>query len=556
LVLLSLCTSCNIGDGFADLADSVLDPDAALLERPGRKLVAGRYNNLVLDGSLEKGGYVLALRHDTPDQRLAIVPFLKGEPCEVGNALAFERLSSRVDVALSGLVAVQVSGNVGERGKIRFVGFDCAERMEALDDATLPRIEFPTNVPRGLLSLTGDKTLYLANAETKKLELVAQGVDSARVANNKLWTVEAGQLVVRDANLAEQATLGDRLLEFVVTGGTAPEVVFRDSTGLHSWSKKEGVRTITDDGCGAFATDVATISYYSPCSTRRLVVELPASKVGSKQERVRLLGPQNVVDLPNVVVAYGLTDKVTRVSFVVSADATATSGSLNVAELDPGAAGNETEITLESRSLSNDASLRAGVIYESWDGTVGDVVEMTYDGNGHADGLDLIASNVAQLPGGNAFSGRGALVRFDGNVGDLVVLDDNGKRVQETVVAKNVPIQSQALEKDGNMVAFVSELKKDAGQVVIFDGVDATVVAESAYPNTLRFLDQPNAVAYLSPGKTAGVAELHAYLTDSGLDLLVHAQVGEYRVVPWPSPGILYAVPSGKDQGLWFSKAH
>jgi hypothetical protein len=71
---------------------------------------------------------------------------------------------------------------------------------------------------------------------------------------------------------------------------------------------------------------------------------------------------------------------------------------------------------------------------------------------------------------------------------------------------------------------------------------------------TTRFLEQPRALSFLRQSDT-GYYSLRAYLIDAELELTVHNAVSEYRIVPWPAPGILYAVPTGDDQGLWYAKA-
>ncbi|HSC89114.1 MAG TPA: hypothetical protein VLC09_17650 [Polyangiaceae bacterium] len=543
-----LSTAC-IGDGLADLSDSLLDPDAALLDRPGRKLVSGRYERLVVDGSLENGGYVLALRVDGDAPRLAIVPFLEGKACEVPSTVAYERLSSRVDVALEGLVAVQVSGEAGGKGTIRFVDFSCKERMAALDNATLPRIEFPSDAPRGLLTITEDDRLYLADAESHELVHVADNVEFGRVADNRLWTKENGKLIIRDSELKIVATLGSGLVDFVVTGGS-PEVVFQDEKGLHAWSEKDDVRTLTTDGCRPFAIDTASIAYFSPCASRKLTLDVPGPKVGSTAPRVTLEGPENVQNVDNVLITYGLGETPTRVAFIRSEDPSALRGELVLSTFEGKDIPADAAFAMPLASKGDDLSIIGGNIYGAWDGTSGDLYEFQSDNE-----LRKLADRVAQLPGLLPFSLRGVLVRYDGKVGDLVVLERTKDGASETLLSRGVPIQYQAQQSDGEAIAYVSKFGGTSGQVDLVTGAEVKTVAPSALRDTLRFLDQPKAVAYLEAKKSGDGARLHAYLIDSALDLIIHDVVSEYRPVPWPSPGLLYAVPTGGDAGIWFSKA-
>lgn len=553
LALVPTLFACDLAGGLTDLGDSLLVPDAALLDEPGRKIVSGRYTSLVLDGSLENGGFVLALRLDTPEQRLAIVPFLKGEGCEVKNAIRFERLSSRVDVALSGLVAVQTTENESGRGKIRFVGFDCKDRMDALDDATLPRIEFPSSVPRGLLTLAGDQKLYLADADRARLDLVAENVSRAVVSADRIWSLEKGQLVARNSALDVIGEMGTNVTEFVPTSGDDPAVVYRDEDGLHLWSVRDGASLLDAEGCSALPLDPSTIAYFSPCESRRLVISLRGSKIGSSVERVKLLGPEGAVNHGATLLSFGSRDDISRFVFTTATDANQVSGRLYSAEIDPKNLGDEDTLALELVELSGNAAIIQGNLFENWDGAAGDIAEIDEDDDQRARGLTRIAERVAQVPGGSPFSARGVLVRYDGKTGDLVQLTRKGDNVEEKILVKDVPIQQQTVESDTSLVSFVGELKGNAGQVYLLDDGKTQVVAKKAYPGTVRFLSQPRALAYLGP--SGDTTKLSAYLIEAGLEQTIHVGATEYRIVPWPSPGILYSVPEGEDRGLWFSKA-
>src|SRR6187551_1256746 len=96
-----LTAGCDI-NGLIDIGDGLLDPDAGLLDRPGRRLVSGTYSGLKIAGSSENGGYVLARRTDTDEHRLAVVPFLEGEACEYAPAFGYDRFSSRINLDFPG----------------------------------------------------------------------------------------------------------------------------------------------------------------------------------------------------------------------------------------------------------------------------------------------------------------------------------------------------------------------------------------------------------------------------------------------------------------------
>src|SRR5688572_24738489 len=94
LTAVLIAAGCDLS-GLGAVGDSLLDPDAALLDHPGRQLAPGKYADLKIAGSAENGGYVLARRLDAEDDRVAVVPFLEGAGCEYAPAFAYVRFSSR-----------------------------------------------------------------------------------------------------------------------------------------------------------------------------------------------------------------------------------------------------------------------------------------------------------------------------------------------------------------------------------------------------------------------------------------------------------------------------
>ena len=68
-------------------------------------------------------------------------------------------------------------------------------------------------------------------------------------------------------------------------------------------------------------------------------------------------------------------------------------------------------------------------------------------------------------------------------------------------------------------------------------------------------MDEPEALIYLAQEDEGKPASLRAWLLNDQLELMISPSVDEYRLIPWPSPGILYSVASGPDAGIWLSKS-
>lgn len=563
--------ACGIQAGIEDLGGGLLLPDASLLDRPGRRLASGQFSRLTVDGSLDDGGRVLALRHDGEKApALAIIPFLKsdGEQCEIGNIVGFDRLSSRIDLQLPPLIAVQMTQDESGRGEIRFVDFQCEERMPRLENATLPRTSFPEVQPRGLLALNAERDLYFVDVSERKLELIFDRVTQARVMSGKLWILREGQLIVMDSKLKEIARLGEAVSSFAIAGGSDLDVVFQDGDQVITWSEKGETRTVASDACAPGVLATGIIAYYSPCADRKIWLELPAAALGVEGSsgpentetsgRLLIEGPQENLTAypPRLNLSYG--SEPSELLFVTSPDPAAIRGSIVSASVPKSPkveAGEPLKLTTEL--VVEDAALVSGDIYVGWDRTVGDLYVLARDSKNRISGVTFVAERVRPNPGVSAFANRGVLLDFDSatQTGEFSLIQDEG---DETVIERlvpGVPVQAFVYESKTGNAAFVANYSAPFGDVFLVESGKPDSVASNAYIDTLRFLDQPRAVTYLSRSRLAEGTELHAYLIEAGLDLLIADGVNEYRGLPWPSPGVLYGVWSGENAGIWLSKA-
>ncbi len=554
-------SSCGLADGFADVGSSLGNPDAALLDSPGRKLASGKFHSLLIDGSLGDGGHVIALQHDEGDsQKLAIIPYVEGNPCFVEPAHAFDRLSSRIDVELPGIISLQENADDTGRGRIRFLDFSCKELFPGLVDSTLPRVPFPASNPTGLLALEGDGSLSVVEARSQKVQAIAAGVSLARSAADLLWTIEDKKLVIRDVKLDVIGELGDEVTEYATTGGNKISVAFQDKNGLNVWSEEEGVTTLSKSACGTVAWGSDTIAYFDPCEERRLNIYTLGDRVGSDEEFLQIVGPKDTVMLDRGSVYWGNGKRTTEITFLIENKPNDTSLALGRILEEPEASSQPLELLTETL-IEESATIRQANIFKDWNGTTGTLVEVERDDDGEISGLVTIADGVAQLPAGSAYSHRGVLANFENGLGELRVFEKDSS--ESILVSSGVPLQSQSVEPETGRIAFVGDsMNGVSGILYLTRALSAggtqekpQRLDENVLVDTARFLEQPRALAYLVRPEGMEFAELRVWLIDSGLKLTIDPQVSEYRTVPWPAPGILYAVPEGKEQGLWFSKA-
>lgn len=561
-------TSCNLADNLGDLGGSLLNPDAELLDTPGRQLAAGHYSQLELDGSLESGGWVIAKRHDLDTETVSIVSFLGDGQCELPNASEFRRVSSRIDVALPGLIAYRRPDDDGSP-LVDFAGFDCTSRLTPVESDNLPSAPFPRSSPRGLLLLTDAGRLLLVDAVGQELQEIASEVtygvaelQPGSPGSDRLWLLrgqgETRELVVFDADLERLTAFPGIEQVTLLTGMPEQNAIVADAEGLHFLSLVSETKELIDaDGCAPVPLGGRLLAYFSPCSERRLQLSVPGVLVDREEERFTIdVGP-DVISAGEILPFWQGAD-----SFLLYLtnpdDASTDVGELRLAER----LGDDPADRAEAnRGIATNSRLRGSNIYIDWDGTTGTLVKpelTTREDDGTIsdfEGLTPVATGVAQILGPDLYSPQGVLIHYDGQVGDLVRFQRSGTGTVHTPLASGVPRQTQALDVTSGLFAFVGDYADGKGTAYLVSGGTARAVGENAIPGTLGFLEQPRALAYLAVDGSTDTAELRAWLIDAELDIRVSERVSEYRELPWPSAGLLYAIPSGDRAGLWFAKA-
>jgi hypothetical protein len=558
-------SGCDL-NGLVDIGDSLLDPDAALLDHPGRQLIKGHYSGLKIAGSSENGGYVLARRDGADPPAVALVPFLTGDHCEYSPAFGYDRFSSRVDIELPGTISVQVDQNDQNSayGTVRFIDYACNEVIGEIPDTALPGPLFPGIEPFGMLSRSTDGTLYLVDVKEQKRKLVAPLVDYGVVAGSLLFTLESGEIVIRDEDLKEVGRTGSGVQALVATGGPRLPLAYVDETGMHVWNEKSGESPLSEDACSPWYIGLDAVAYYDPCDSGRLAIHAPKDFIFGAADvdgLVTLRGPEKTV-LSSLTMMPGVAKapaSLSEITLVMAQAAGTRNGDLLVLTVPDDAATDDDDVQLEAVSLAKNVTYAPehGVYYKNYDDERGTLLDFERDDDGRVSGVVELLEDVASVPYASPYSYLGVLGSYDGEAGNLVRLTrKKDGTVARDLIGENVPLQKFVGDYKTEMVAYVSEIDEDGlGILTIVDELGPFQVAENVFIDEIDSLDDPQGVVFTSPSKVSGAFELHAWLIEAELDLLIHDAASEYFAIPWPSPGVLYAVPEGDDAGLWFAKA-
>jgi hypothetical protein len=166
------------------------------------------------------------------------------------------------------------------------------------------------------------------------------------------------------------------------------------------------------------------------------------------------------------------------------------------------------------------------------------------------------ASDCAVLANTNYEEGLTDLVCFESkstgeNTVELVASGVPEPHLVSAERARRLPSNAYATRSDNfvvqNAKGFFGQLVRFGPKSVVDEDVSALEYAE---------MSEPAGVAYLKAN--GSTTDLTTYLDYAGLAQTIHENVGTFLVTTGPdspNPGIFYLVKSGKDAGLWFSKA-
>jgi hypothetical protein len=549
-----LVAGCHID--FSGLSD-LFDPNPTYLDLPGRQIAAGSFYNVNVDGTDESGASVIALESHAPTTRLAIFPFAGGPGCRTGRADKPGPFPFNTRSSLPPFFPFLETPSAGRQ--LHFVTPRCAEPLSPIAGSNFP---FHTlDDPQGSLTLTNGGDLLFLQPWLAKRTVVAQAVSETAVTDDKIWSIESGQLVVRDFKFAEVGRFGTKVTEFAVTAHAVARTAFVDGTALFVVPDKlETPEKVESDACHVgFPSGWAGfgLSYYSPCQTfsngsrgpddsRTLVLygSPLASDKGPGSTDTRYVLGGNAIGNPSV----GSVGDAYSAFFVTADDPKAKSGALWGAAI-----GVSPEQIANLPQMSGSATPIISRAGGQWQATV----DVDSAGVGR-----LIrwksASSVRELARGvEEIKAPLAIVNFNENskVGDLVRVENDGV---SGVLGKGIP-KNGILESDADGQAAVSDSDGTVGTLIVApsDGASFEQIAArvAVGPTHLQFIQNLHGIGYLQDFDVAsGTGRLGVRVIATGDTFDVGVYASEWSEVGWPEPGLLYVVPSGQSRGIWFAR--
>lgn len=532
------CTT--VEGGVSGFGEKVLRPEDSYVDGPGRQLATGVFTQFALDPVAPTGPHVISFQHKDAGVALVSIPFDGTPSCELGPAIAYSVFASTGEVPRR-ISYLESGGSKRLSGLLRFGDYECQHYMDPIPDATLPA---QTGDAQSFLTLTGPGELLRLNPWQETKQVLAQNVQQYEISNHQklppksMWLLESGKLLLRDVEGKELASFGEQVAEYRAFSaspeGTAWVAMYAEPGGIFMVPDTLGMPTrIADTGCALalLSSPVEArgpwLSYFSPCEKGALALQ----HLGTNERLNIAEGVTTVPRFVNTVLGLSLLYLQGGNGRVGTLTLTPFRGMpLKVAEL------------VDWRVVGPGAGDKLRVLADS-DGSVGRLVD-----------IDLKTQAVSELATRVLPDfGLGLLINFDGKTGDWAQVDAAGS---VRTITTGVPFHSPLVVKD--WVLALDHMSGPTGRLVALNPTlsSLTPVAEGVPPGGFSIVEESPVALYITRYQAElGTGQLRAQLLTTGDDLAVSEGVGEFEVTLWPKPGVLYAIPTGARQGLWFAAA-
>lgn len=560
--------ACDPIADFQGAADSLVDPDETRLSTEPVRIVRGHFSRASVSGSAKDGGVLAALEHDEDETHLRLARFVlptgktaledaELESCDAGASSDY-LCGQWFEPGSTVLSFLDPDGDGA--GTLRFIGPDCVERREPLDDVVFASWQYVTELRDGdylivgYVLVTRDQGLLYVDAKTLELKTFAEKTLGYVVNATSVFFEKDGEIVVLESGTWDVLErFGRGVIELAIERsglGGDPDVVFRDDFGLRSWSS-DGLELIAEDGCEATLGSLM-FSYFDPCDERRLHVrgDSGSSPLGAELPGVR----EKMLD--------GTFSD--RSFFVTVGDGESGSpGTLyrvSFEEVDAPESSEPPRAIVEE--LGENAVLDWPGYIVGWSEAGGTWARRDEEGRTLSDITDTFAVSGMTLVLSNYRDGLVDLKTIDG----YSTLDEPQlllPAVEWNVGDRPPGTWGDAVfwdiwDEEYENAYVVADVKNGSGEIRRFSWTEegslvlGKPLVKGALVGSAVGLESQAGVAYL---KSGGRGELWVHLLEAGFEQPVDEHVSEYRSISWPSPGLLYVVESGEDAGIWFAKA-
>lgn len=544
-----------------DLGRGLLAPEARQLGE-SRLLVAGVASQLSTTSSSDERIWVQAVLKRSGKQRWWHGAINGSATCTVDDVVNYQLYDPWASIWI-----LQDSD-----GSLSFVNDACE-----LVAGPLAEAKFPEDWG-GAIETGGGDLFWLVEDETSPGAMTLLKVGDSRTRHQarstaafgrRLWTLDNGQLVQRDASGSVVREYPGQVSEFgtLYDGSTA----FVSSGELYAHAGLDGsLSFVAEDTCNLGEASRMFV-HHTPCNRRRLALTAPVDLIAGMPLATPIMlthyySSDNILpDRSRATLWAGDTaiDFSLRPAlfYLTSSDPDAMLGSLVYDS------GNGVAAVVGEGGFMATEPYASPQPFIDWQGDRGTAVTRLESAMNQPFEVAEGAAGSGGAPGGEpgdgalGFIGPGAVPLFhDG----FVLLDERegiGNLVRSTcgaaqILGRRVPIG--ALSIDHSAVggatepgtAFVGNVDSGAGDLFSVRGCDVDgPLSVDVVPGSVSALQLPRALIYLGQPAGDGTATLRAWLFDAEVEVSVSSGVQEFAAMPLY--GVVYSVAAGEQPGIW-----
>jgi hypothetical protein len=555
VLLLALC-GCDPTSGLADTADAALPSVKRYFDGPGSRVADGPWNRVVVDLDADTLYHVGARRLDDDQPTFHLFGADARDGCNVSpNAGTW--LMGKPPAAPFRVLPYLENIDARGRGSLRFTTLDCQVQDLVIEDAGRP---YPRLYDNGYLIPTKQGYTFVdpwsgtSDEIAEQLQSILVWKESILLwADGKLWSFN------------DQFERGDELGSGITAViGIKDAFLIEDEQGLHRVTFDEETLKLTSEDVLADACHLQLSSTTSSDDAGAWVImQLPC---GNPKSSVVHLDEAFAV-LEQFELPFEADARHARALVAgPTSDGAEPLATLYLTDVDDSGRGTlwawradaDTPIELGERADLDSVYLEASD--REWDGVAQtnyqvlggilahDWVHFRWNGE-----TELIAERIVR----NSSSGE-VLVNFDGVAGDLPLFAEDGL----SIVAEDVPpYAGEATSYIGDRrYARIDHFDGDSGRASI-SGDPTTPdswheLASGVTPDALRFSWFMPALLFLENWDAERkVGSLVAYNYELDARSTIADGVSSFDMTSYPWDGLIYTIPYGKNEGLWFSKA-
>lgn len=549
LLAIAFGLGCDPKAGLESAAGSIDPNEKSYIDAPGSRLAAGAFASIGIDYDPDTSVHLLSRRGDDNGTSMTLFGQDAQSGCTISPNLATWFPSKPVGKPYR-LLPYFESRDQNGIGTLRFSSVDC--KIEPFTVENAAGLSDPILESGFLVRQNGG--LVVADPWAATIAPLITSLNRIYELGGQFLVWGDGQVIAFDAGLNELGRFGNHV-KAVANVDYESTFAVEDDDGvsqLVTSGTTFDFRLLDKTAC-SLSTNNAGLGWivvHSPCSDPHLSALSvdPLGVADPKRVAFEAEGDPALAEIAGEVAGDDAGAPELIAYYLSGPDPATGLGDLFVTKpgFTPLALGHAA--ALDRAAVFASTSSFAGLALVDVDNGVGRLIRWNWDGT-----TETLLEGVAR-----SASVPGVLANFDGVAGDLYSLDSSGKPglLEHGSPAFNTTLRSG----DFSSALRLEQWDGTVGALTLANGVGAnfSTVAKHVPANQYQFtsiIPLPGFAYIADYDATAAAGTLYVQNTALGATSTVASGVSDFVATNYPLPGVLYAIPTGSNAGIWFARA-